>query len=405
LDEYPVGCFFDEAQNGEVAKKILTEPQYRPIYVPGLTQLPALHFYVLAMWFKSFGISLLTERLLSVLLGTITIIPFYFLTRSMYGYKVAFVTTLIFTVTSWHVNFSRIAFLGIWGPLFGTTTLMFFYLGLRRNSNPCFLFAGVFLGLGTYTYYVSNLMPFILVLFFVQGLFFFRKILLRNWLGILLMIFMSMLVFIPLGYYAYHHQAEFFQRSKTVSIFNPKHRIPMPEGLWRNISTHLLMFHFNGDYNPRHNLPNAPMLDPVTGVLFLLGGIMAFTKFRTPQAALSLFWFIVMLVPGIITIESPQAYRTVGCIPAIFALIGLFLYYVSQLFDRTFPRWGGRLWWIVSIPLTLTVIGLNFDHYFHKQVKHPNAWPEFIPNIATETAMASSKLLLAAVNPMVTVFE
>ena len=50
--------------------------------------------------------------------------------------------------------------------------------------------------------------------------------------------------------------------------------------LWENLKRHLLMFHFEGDPNGRHNIPGAPMLDVISGVLMLAGLVIAAFHWR-----------------------------------------------------------------------------------------------------------------------------
>ena len=57
LDSVPAGTWFDEAQNGLEALRMLRDPSYRPVYIPELTQLPALFFYGIALSFHFFGVS------------------------------------------------------------------------------------------------------------------------------------------------------------------------------------------------------------------------------------------------------------------------------------------------------------------------------------------------------------
>ena len=66
------------------------------------------------------------------------------------------------------------------------------------------------------------------------------------------------------------NQEEFFRRTKESSIFS-FHSFPdLITILIDSFVKHLLMFNFRGDPNPRHNIPYDPMLDPLTGALFIV---------------------------------------------------------------------------------------------------------------------------------------
>src|SRR5262249_17510733 len=58
LTSAPWGVWFDEAQNGLVAQRILDDPNYRPVFIGEWSQLPALFFYVWAAFIKVFGLNI-----------------------------------------------------------------------------------------------------------------------------------------------------------------------------------------------------------------------------------------------------------------------------------------------------------------------------------------------------------
>jgi hypothetical protein len=128
------------------------------------------------------------------------------------------------------------------------------------------------------------------------------------------------------------------------------------------------MFHVHGDDNRRHNLSGAPMLDPLTGLLFLLGLVFVFraapresavagiaggeARRRTPGtrggdgwdpslAALLVSWLLVMLLPNILSVEGvPHGLRSCGVLPAVALLGGIGLEAVHSSVRR---RAGKRL--------------------------------------------------------------
>jgi hypothetical protein len=92
--------------------------------------------------------------------------------------------------------------------------------------------------------------------------------------------------------------------------------------LVQNVKAHLLMFHWAGDRNPRHNLPGLPMLDSIAGVLFAIGLAVALRRWRTPAGSLSILWLGIGLLGGMLSNGAPHAYRTGLVAPACFLLAG-----------------------------------------------------------------------------------
>src|SRR4029077_13456068 len=90
----------------------------------------------------------------------------------------------------------------------------------------------------------------------------------------------------PVVQFAVRNPDVFFARTNQVSIFEKRDEPNLAKAVWSNTLKHLQMFNVQGDPNGRHNLPGAPMLDPVMGVLFVLGIAYALWRWRDPPNAL-----------------------------------------------------------------------------------------------------------------------
>src|SRR5512143_4216278 len=110
--------------------------------------------------------------------------------------------------------------------------------------------------------------------------------------------------------------------------------------LARNTAAHAAMFHVAGDRNGRHNLPGAPMLDPVTGVFFAVGLLFALALLLDWRMATLLLWFGAMIAAGILSLdfEAPQGARTCGLNSVIALLAALPLARLGTLVAGTASR-------------------------------------------------------------------
>ena len=380
LDHIPPGGFFDEIQNHLVAEDILKGD--RPVFIAGMTKMPALFFYVLAGAIAVAGKGLATVRGLSALIGTLTVPAFYFLARRAFAWPVAAATTILLAGSRWHVTFSRVGFATIVGPLLEVLALLCLWKAMETRRRLFFLLFGAVVGVGLQTYYSFNLFPAVLAV--ATATFAARK----GWRlfgtelrpvlgGLAWSILTAVVLLLPLARFVARQPKVFFERSSEVAIWNPAHGLPWPAALWRNAATNLLMFNYRGDYNPRHNIPYAPILNPAEGFLLVVGLAAALARgSRWPQATW-LVWFFVMLLPAILTIESPQAHRAVGAIPAVYLLIGeglqaLFAYAVGS---------ARRLRWAivaaVLLVASLAAASRDLTLYFGPQVRTSLAWQEF----------------------------
>ncbi len=378
LQEIPHGYFFDEAVNALEGLRLLLDRTYLPVFGPSDAPLPALHFYLNALALKLGGVNLLATKFVPAVWGVLTVAVFYFLARRVVSRPVALAGALLLAVMRWHVNFSRINFVGISTPLFGAAAVYFLLRGLETKNRWHMAFSGLAVSLGLYTYYASNLIPFVVGPYLVLQLAWDRKFLKEQWPGLLFFLGVSCLVFAPLGYFALTHPDRFFSRNNQVLIF---HHVPPEQAVsafWSNVKTTLLMFHYFGDCNGRHNLPEAPMLDPVTGVLFGLGLIWSLAHLRRRHAFLMSWWLLVALVPGFLTIEAPQGYRCIGAIIPVALLSATGLERIWQGARELVQGTRLQAWlWVGLLALGAGVGAVNARDYFDRQANHVACWSEF----------------------------
>jgi 4-amino-4-deoxy-L-arabinose transferase-like glycosyltransferase len=395
LDHLPPGAFFDEAQNVLVAGDILKGRS--SVYIADFTQMPALFFYLVAGAVGVFGKSIVTIRCLSALLGTLTVPAFYMLARRLFPGGAAAAATILLAGSRWHLTFSRVGFTGILDPLLEILAVLALMRAIGGGRRRDYIAFGVAVGVGLQTYYAFNLFPAVLAVAaaailwggskpeappdprgVVRGL---------VWSALAVAVLLA-----PLAVYAAGHFQAFIERSATVAIWNPDHHLSFPRALWDNCRAHLLMFNFRGDANPRHNLPDHPLLTAIEGVLLVLGTGFALGRgTRWPQAFL-LAWLAVMLLPGILTIEAPQAYRTIGALPAVFLLIAQ----AFQALTGAAANWGsgpprGWLLGLSFAALALAAAAQNTLTYFEFQVRNCDAWTAFdASNTAVAQAVAAA---------------
>jgi hypothetical protein len=380
LDHIPPGGFFDEIQNHMVAENILKGD--RPVFIAAFTQMPALFFYVLAAAIAVAGKGLTTVRGLSALFGTLTIPAFYVLARRTFAWPVAAATTILLACSRWHVTFSRVGFVTILGPLLEVLAILILWKAMETRRRLFFLLFGAVVGIGLQTYYSFNLFPAVLAVATVtfaarRGWRSFREELVPILRGLAWSVLVTVVLLLPLARFAVRQPKVFFQRSNEVAIWNPAHGLPWPGALWQNAETNLLMFNFRGDYNPRHNIPDMPMLNAGEGFLLLVGLAAALARGTKWPQATWLTWFFVMMLPAILTIESPQAHRAVGVIPAAYLLIGqglqpLFAYAAGS---------GRKLRTVLAASMALlasvVLASRDLSLYFGPQVHSSLAWQEF----------------------------
>ncbi len=374
ITEIPPGIWFDEAQNGNEVLAIL-EGGPLEVFIPRQTQMPAMFFYIAAFFMKVFGVDIFSLRMVSAVMGTLSVAAFYFLARYIFrDWKIAFMAALMMAFSRWHITFSRVAFLGMQTVLIEIIFFYFYIKVIREGGRINTAAAGFTLGLSQYTYSAAYfLIP--LVMAHMAALFITRR---RNFRGarFAAILAVAFIVLLPLIDYGISNRAEFFKRAGDVSITNEIKKKKSIVPVFKNIKTHLLMFNFEGDYNGRHNLYKEPLLAPLSGVLFAAGLVLAVFS-----AGSSVFfvWFFFMLLGGIltITIEAPQAYRIIGIIPVIYIFIGYALEEIKILYGKIINK--RRFLYILFAVIAAASLVINARQYFVLYPSNQGTFMSFSP--------------------------
>ncbi|MCL4859833.1 MAG: glycosyltransferase family 39 protein [Caldilineaceae bacterium] len=382
FDSLPFGTWYDEAENGLQALRIMENPGFRPIFV-GSIHAPSHYLYLIVAAFEAAGVSTQSIRLVSVVMGAATVAAGYLAGRELYGRAGGVMLAFVIAVSRWNVNFSRIGMYNASTPLFALLTIGLLLRGIRRGRHIDFVLAGIALGLGLCFYaafqlFVAAAGLFLLILLVAE-----RGFLRRMWSGLALMALTALVVVAPVVKFAYEKPDIYFERTRDTSIFakkTPEERLP---ALLENTRKHLLMFNYWGDPNGRHNLPGEPMLDSYTGALWVLGlGLVLWRSARGPNRARALLlplWFAITLLGGILSLdfEAPQSLRAIGSQPAVY------LFAVAPLVAlwQAWRRAGGRYypnWALAPLALLLTLMAWqNFDTYFFRQAYDFASWNAF----------------------------
>jgi hypothetical protein len=414
LDGLPLGMWRDEARHGLLALRILHDPAYRPVYVPNVADIPALLFYLAAMPIQLFGAHAWTVRLIPALAGALTPLALYFAARPLFGTRAALLSAALLAISVWQLALSRLAFAATLGPPLTLLAIGLMWRALATNDERrtaitpssvvgrpwsqvlAAVLAGAATGLAIYTYHPSRLTPLIVAIAIALRLGWD----VREWRAALprlaLLGIAAALVAWPLIDYGISHRASFGQRIGQTSIFNSDSlagRAPLAR-IEENVRLNLGIWNERGDRIGRHNLPNAPMLDPLTGVAFVIGASLILTRLRDRRALLLALWMGMALVPGIFSIEAPHAVRTVEAIAPTMLLAAVGICTLTTTTDDRQPTTDDRqtmhlssvvlrlpsrsaLPTVIGIGLLFAALTLNGARYFVTWPQSPQAYAEF----------------------------
>ncbi|PKL90682.1 MAG: hypothetical protein CVV21_11645 [Candidatus Goldiibacteriota bacterium HGW-Goldbacteria-1] len=378
IDEIPLGVWFDEAQNGNEVISMLATNRLE-VFIPRLTQMPAMFTWLASVFVKILGPDILSLKMVSVVLGTLCVPAFYFLAKRVFGsarYAAAAAALLAFS--RWHITFSRVAFLGMQAIFI---EILFFYFYIRMIEDNKWYFAalaGFIAGLGLYSFSSANMVVIIagthlFVMFLRDKKDFIKKHLKK----VMIAGTIGLITAAPLITYAVNNWQDYTRRVKDINITQEIKEKGSLKPLLLSVKLHLLMFNFEGDYNGRHNLYKAPLVDSISGVLLVAG---VFTAAASAGAnSLWLLWFFLMLLPGMmtITIEAPQAYRASSVIPALYILI---LIAFKKIETSLFLLGKKTLRFNIAAAIIITAIAvINVHQYFVVYPSQKSAYMDYSP--------------------------
>src|SRR3989338_284817 len=412
IGDVPFGLYPDEAMNGNNALFALQEQNLK-IFYPENNGREGLFINLIALSIKFFGNNPFAIRFVSALIGLLTVVGIYFLTRELfkntrYENQAEFIALLspFFLATSfWHLNFSRIGFRAIMAPFFLTWAFYFFLFIFRENIAPAkkilaIALGGISFGLGFHTYLGYRFAPLLLFVpaYFIRKLNQDAKYKIQDtknclWCLFFLFIFFIFIAGLPIGLYFLENLHDFLGRAGQVSIFSMEN--PLKE-LAESAGKTIQMFWWQGDGNWRHNYAGEPELWWPIGMIFELGLVFAgknlfknrdiFAQKEKFVFSLLFSWLILFLLPSILSSEGlPHALLSIVVLPAvmIFAAFGAANIVNSALnfveSNQGPNRLKKEIWILVFVFLGATSIHV-FNQYFVRYANQPEVYYAFNGN-------------------------
>ena len=177
LNSIPPGLYPDVAMNGNDAIETLrTAPPAGgfKVFYPDNNGREGLMMWLIALSFSIFGISVWSIKIVAAIIGILTVLGLYLLTKELFSKsaekssrQIALLASFFLAISFWHVNYSRLGFRAILLPFVLVFGFYFLFKGFRTKKLLLLVIAGIFFGLGFYTYisyrFIVLLLPIILI--------------------------------------------------------------------------------------------------------------------------------------------------------------------------------------------------------------------------------------------------
>src|SRR6266498_1217502 len=271
-----------------------------------------MYWTLLVSWIFHTGLSFLSLKLGTALLGFLTLPFIYLLGKEIGGRRVGLFAFIMTGIGYWPNVISRMGLRFPLYPLFLAPTLFYLTRGLRTLSHNDFLLCGLFLGLGLHGYTPFRIVPFVVLAAFVIYLLHSQSKGTRHqavwWLTITGVV--SLYLFLPLLRYALDHPDIFSSRaSSRLGNANLGLSSEVLQTFFINLGRGLLMFNWDDGNIWINSLTHRPALDVVTGALFVIGIILLIARYINGHDWRDLFLLVsipLLLMPSVLSLAFPD---------------------------------------------------------------------------------------------------
>jgi hypothetical protein len=377
LDQVPGEMFSDHAEKLMDVSEVLDGDF--SIFFPRNTGREAIQMYLTALVGIIFGtqISFLSLKIGTALVGILALPYIYLLGKEIGGRWVALFALILAGIAYWPNVISRVGLRFPLYPLFVAPTLYYLIRGLIRRQRNDFIWAGIALGLGLHGYSPTRLLSLVVVV--AVGLYLLHRQSKGNRketvVGFAVLVFVSLIVFLPLLVYAIENPQMFGYRAfsrlgQTETIYAGPVGLIFLDNFWKS----LVMFFYNNGNIWVHSIPGRPALDVVSAALFFCGLVLVSVRYIRNRNWIDLFLIVsipLLMLPSILSLafpeENPSLNRSGGAIVPVFILAAIGLDGLVRSLHRRYPSTNGFIApAIIAIILLSMSVSSNYDLIFRQ---------------------------------------
>lgn len=328
-----------------------------------------LFIYLTSISHLLFGTGVWQIFIVSAFIGTLTIATTYLAVKEFFGRNIAFISSLILAVSSWHIALSRSGFRAILVPFIISMFVCLLAKSIKSKTDKeksifYSLTAGIF-ALGFYTYNAYTIFAFGVFLIFLFTFFKHKQKFITFMKYNKKFLFFALgtftFVILPIALFVLIFPEKYFMRAGQVSVFSQgKDIFETMKILFQNSWQTIEGIFTHGDYNWRHN-PSGKAMLYILLIPFFFGGFL-YSLYKKKNHLIMVFIFLIMFLPAILTNEGtpPHGLRLIGIIPAIFVFPAIGLSFLLKPKNKLLKLSGYLL---LTIILGFTAIN-GYQNYF-----------------------------------------
>ncbi len=373
LAEVPYTVHADEGMVGVYARQIL-EGKMKTFFSTSWYSIPQLFYFVPACGMYLFGDDLFGLRMSTVIVGTLSVIPFFVVSRAMWGWLAAIMASVLLICNHWFLHLMHCGVNYVQASFFCILLFCVWHFANQSKRLSLCVLAGLIMGIALLSYQANHLIPFLWV-FAQMWMWIVRWADWKWWLlSTLIPIVLAILTILPLhtnqaGMVSKHGM--FSARARGVVVWtehNLKHmnyayhaegnmnkvwRIQTQRALLSPIAYHDTSIQYGG---------TIPFLDRFTAVLFMIGVVVSAHRFFDPKWSAPVLWVLgILIAGGILTVDPPFYPRLAGITALLYLIVGGAIASWLQLAKQT---WISKLFVYVPIGMFLIAVSSIHLHYY-----------------------------------------
>lgn len=325
LEAMPYVLSGDEGSVGLVGWEFVAGTRDNPLGL-GWFSFPAFYSWLLSLSQIFLGRSTMAIRLVSTIVGSLTIAATYLTAKKLFNRPTGLVAAAWLASFHYHVFFSRIAYNNIFDGLFLILCVGALYQGWKEKDRNAFLFAGLALGLSQYFYTTARAIPLILILW-LPWLHLRHASLKSRYQDLLAALLFAAAISLPLIVTYILQPSSLIFTAGRVSLLDPTLLRPAAEALGTSpaglvmeqtlvTALGLTVSELQGIYVDS----GQPLLFGLSAVVFYFGLVrLCFAWRRTPSGIIWITLFASILIGGL-SVQAPSSQRLI-LLPPILALI------------------------------------------------------------------------------------
>lgn len=350
---------------------------------------PTLPLFLLAIPLQLLGPTVFALRLLSSIIGALTVVATFLIGQRLYGRIVGLAAAIILLGSHFHVHFSRLGLTNVWDALLVLLSLGLITIAWQQppeENRSTWLLAGLAAGWSAYLYTSSHILPLMLFALMLLTLIFERENWRKQGRNAVAMMGLALVVALPQLLYYQANPDIFMERATALGILDSQsgwlsremaHTGATQLQLWiQQLSRAALAYNATLDTGTSYG-PFIPLLNFVSGVLAFFGFIMALLRLRQLRYSMLVVWITSTIIfAGAMLENPPGSHRYIITAPAVsliaaialveFTKILVILKRVKHEAVAQETTWSRRRVLFVIIPLLIATFIAVYDigYYF-----------------------------------------